>query len=169
MEAFKLITADKVDAKIAVPENEIGSVFLKQDAVIEVPALNGERFTGKVETKGVVAHPLTHTYEVKIRIENNVGARQVSPLLPGMVCKVYLEQPDTTAGIVIPNRAVQIAYDGKRYVWIADNGTAKRRFVTTGVLNNNGVTIDAGLSNGDRLIVEGYQKVSEGMKINILN
>ncbi|MDR1274654.1 MAG: efflux RND transporter periplasmic adaptor subunit [Odoribacteraceae bacterium] len=53
MVAFKLITVDEIDAKIAVPENEIGSIFLKQEALIEATALGGERFTGKIETKGV--------------------------------------------------------------------------------------------------------------------
>jgi hypothetical protein len=37
------------------------------------------------------------------------------------------------------------------------------------VLNDSGVTIAEGLSDGDRLIVEGYTKVSEGMKISITN
>ncbi|MDR1860830.1 MAG: efflux RND transporter periplasmic adaptor subunit [Bacteroidales bacterium] len=164
--AFTLITVDRVDAKIAVPENEIGDVSLHQEAIIEATALAGERFTGTVETKGVSAHPLTHTYKVKIRINNTADAKS---LLPGMVCKVWLQQPEKSAGTVIPARIVQIAPDGQRFVWLANGDTARRRFIKTGALNDDGVTVNDGLNDGDRLIIEGYQKVSEGMKINIIN
>jgi RND family efflux transporter MFP subunit len=164
MAAFKLIAIAQVDVKIAVPENEIGSVMPKQEAVVEASALNGERFAGKVETKGVSAHPLAHTYDVKIRIDN-----PKERLMPGMVCKVFLTQADKSENIAIPNRTVQISHDGKTFVWIAESGVAKRRFVTVGTLTNDGVTVTDGLSGGELLIVEGYQKVSEGMKINILN
>jgi RND family efflux transporter MFP subunit len=162
--ALKLITVDRMDVKIAVPENEISRIVPKQEAVVEVTALGGERFEGKIETTGISAHPLTHAYEVKIRIDNPQGR-----LMPGMVCKVRLKQPDREAGIVIPNRAVQIAPDGSRFVWLASDGVARRCSVTTGDLKGKGVSIENGLKDGDRLIIEGGSKVSDGMKINVLN
>jgi hypothetical protein len=51
-------------------------------------------------------------------------------------------------------------------VWLADNNNAKRRIVQTGTLSDYGITIIESLTIGEKLIVEGYQKVSEGMKIN---
>jgi RND family efflux transporter MFP subunit len=167
--AFKLVTVDKVTANFFVPENEINSTRVGQKAVIEVAALGNEKFEGKIETKGISANPVSHSYEVKIGIDNRVGAKNVSPLLPGMVCKVSILQDDATAAIVVPNRAIQIAPDGRTFVWIAGDGLAKRRFVTTGNLADNGITVREGLQAGDRLIVEGYRKVSEGMKISISN
>jgi RND family efflux transporter MFP subunit len=163
MTAFKVISIDNVDVKIAVSENEIGGVFLRQGAVVEVAALDGERFAGKVETKGVSAHPLTHTYDVKIRVGN-----PRERLMPGMVCKVFLEREGRTEEIVVPNRAVQISHDGRHFVWVVEGTVAMRRFVTVGALSGYGVTVNEGLSGGERLIVEGYQKVSEGMNVNVL-
>jgi multidrug efflux pump subunit AcrA (membrane-fusion protein) len=64
---------------------------------------------------------------------------------------------------------VQIATDGSKYVWLAESNVAKRRFVKTGNLTDNGIAITEGLSAGDRLITEGFQKVSEGIKISINN
>ena len=88
--------------------------------------------------------------------------------MPGMVCKAFL-QNENDKKIIIPNRAVQISHDNRQFVWLADGNTATRRFITVGSFSNSGVTVENGLSNGDKLIVEGYQKVSEGMKITILN
>jgi RND family efflux transporter MFP subunit len=163
--AFKLVAVDRVKVKIAVPENEIGKISEGQTANVVVPALDNASFSGKIEMKGVEANALSHTYEVKIGVDNNAGTKNVS-LLPGMVCRVMIAG-DARTGIVVPNRAVQISTDGRRFVWLADNGIAKRCFVTVGNLTDYGVTIEEGLSAGKQIIVEGYTKVGEGMKISI--
>ncbi|MDR1631520.1 MAG: efflux RND transporter periplasmic adaptor subunit [Dysgonamonadaceae bacterium] len=160
--AFKLVTVDRVNVKIPVPESEIGDIALGRDATIEVPALNNDTFTGKVELKGISANPISHTYEVKIGVDN-----PQSRLMPGMVCKVFLAGDAETAEIVVPNGTIQIAVDGRKYVWLADGNVARRQFVKTGGLNDNGIVVVEGLSAGDRLIVEGYRNVSEGMKIKM--
>lgn len=162
--AFKLVSVDKVNVKIPIPENEIGSVTEGQTANVIVAALDNAVFTGKIEMKGVVANPMTHTYEAKIGISN-----PQSKLMPGMVCKVSLASESGRPEIVVPNRTIQISADGKKYVWLADSGIAKRCFVETGSLTDNGITVTEGLSEGDKLIIEGFQKVSEGMKISIKN
>lgn len=162
--AFKLVIIDKVTANFSVPENEISSTHRGQKAVIEVAALNNETFEGEIETKGISANLLSHSYEVKIAV-NNPDAK----LLPGMVCKIRLAQDNATTEIVMPNGAIQIAPDGKRFVWLTEGGLAKRRFVKTGNLMDNGIAIREGLQTGDRLIVEGYRKISEGMSISIRN
>jgi RND family efflux transporter MFP subunit len=162
--AFKLVAIDRVRVKISVPENEIGSTTRGQEARVEVPALDNAVFTGKIELKGVSANPLSHTYDVKIEVDNT--ANNFSPLLPGMVCKVRLNRGERT-GIVLPNQTVQVSHDGKYFVWIAGGDKATRRFVTVGGLTDYGVMITDGLSDGEYIISEGYAKVSEGMAISI--
>ncbi|MDR1129687.1 MAG: efflux RND transporter periplasmic adaptor subunit [Prevotellaceae bacterium] len=73
--AFRLVSVDRVNVKISVPENEIGDIAVGIDATVEVPALNNDTFTGKVELKGVIANAISHTYEVKIGIDNRAGQR----------------------------------------------------------------------------------------------
>jgi RND family efflux transporter MFP subunit len=164
--AFKLVAVDRVNVKIAVPENEIGKISEGQEARIEVSALDNAVFAGKVDMKGVDANALSHTYKVKIGV-NNPNAR----LLPGMVCKVETAHTSSLqqSAVVVPSRTIQISADGRHFVWLADGNVAKRQFVKTGDLNDNGIVIVDGLSAGDNLIVEGFQKVSEGMKVSITN
>ena len=164
LSAFKLVSIDEVDIKVSIPENEISDIRIGQPAKLLVSALGNREYSGSVHKKGVEGNPVSRTYEVRIRLKNTH-----LELMPGMVCKVYIEQPDKTESIVIPNRTVQISHDNRQFVWIADGNTAKRQFITVGALNNVGVIVESGLSDGDKLIVEGYQKVSEGMKINIQN
>lgn len=161
--AFKLIKVDHVKVKVSIPEKEIGAIKEGQKAKIVVTALQDEAFEGAISEKGVVANPLSHTYDVKINLANP-GFK----LLPGMVCKVFLDRKDGMAEyIVLPNRAVQVNPDGSHFVWIEGDGVAHRRTVTIGDLSINGVNIESGLSVDEKVIIDGYQKISEGMKVKI--
>jgi len=164
--AFKLVSIDKVFVKIAVPENEIGTIKEGQPASVVIGALDNAVFTGKIEMKGVTANAMSHTYEAKIGINN-----PQSKIMPGMVCKVEtrnfasLQQPE----MIVPNHAIQISADNKPYIWLAEGGVAQRRFVKTGNLTDYGIVILEGVAEGNKLIVEGFQKISEGTKISIIN
>jgi len=165
LSAFKLVSIDEVNINVSVPENEIGSIKTGQPARIMVPALANSEFNGVTDKKGVEANPISHTYTLKIKTGN-----PKSELMPGMVCKVFLQNDKNNDNkqIIIPNRCVQISPDNKQFVWLADGNTAKRRFITVGSLSDYGIVVESGLNEGDSLIVEGYDKISEGMAISII-
>ena len=160
--AMTLLDVTRVQVVFTVPENEIASIALGDQGSIEVPALNNQTFTGKIGDRSLTANRMAHTYKVKIALDNN--RRQ---LLPGMVCKVHLVQPDTN-GFVIDGKAVQTRPDGLG-VWCVSQGRAVRRMVEAGQFVANGVLITDGLTQGDSLIVEGQQKLYEGAVVNIQN
>lgn len=158
---LRLVTLGEVEVRIAVPENEIALTRVGQPARIAVAALGGRAFEGRVSERGVTANPLSHTYDAKIRLANPDGV-----LLPGMVCDVRLSRADEPARVVIPHDAVRVDSRGDRFVWLAEGDKAARRAVRVGELTADGVVILEGLKAGDRLIVGGGQKVSEGMTIS---
>ena len=159
MSAFKLVSIDEVYINVSVSENEIGSIRIGQPATVTVPALGNREYRGVVDKKGVEANPVSRTYALKIKTGNpNLE------LMPGMVCKVFL-QNEADKQIIIPNKCVQIAPDNRHFVWLADGNTARRRFITVGSLADYGIVVENGLTEGDRLIVEGSAKISEGMQI----
>jgi RND family efflux transporter MFP subunit len=163
MQAFKLVAVETVFVKIPVPENEIGSIVEGQTATVTVSALDNALFTGKIAIKGVSANVMSHTYEAKIEIAN-----PQSTLMPGMVCRVEIPiTANKTAEIIVPNRVIQISADGKRYVWLADGGVAKRQFVEIGDLTNSGIVVASGLSSGNKIITEGFLKIGEGAKVEV--
>ena len=161
--AFTLIAIDKVEIKTPIPENEISGIRLGQTATVVIPALDNKEFHGKIGKKGISANPISHTYEIGITVDN-----PQSLLMPGMVGKVSVHSETGGEQIIVPNRVVQITHDGKHFVWMADGSTAKRRFVTIGSLADSGVVIAEGLRAGDRIIIDGYHKVSEGMQKSII-
>ena len=73
-------------------------------------------------------------------------------------------QSDVNKGIVVPANAILINNEDK-FVWVAENGRATRRSITISGYSGTGVVVNEGLQASDVVIVEGYQKVSEGMKV----
>ena len=106
----------------------------------------------------MTASLLTHSYPVKVLIDETDEA-----FTPGMIAKVVLSA-DVDNGIVVPANAVLINNDGK-FVWVAKDGRATRQSITISGYSGTGVVVSEGLHSGDIVIVEGYQKVSEGMKV----
>lgn len=158
----KIVDIDRVKVKVAVPEEEISSIIVGHKATITVAALSGRTFTGHVTEKGVEANPLSRTYDVKILVNNPQHA-----LLPGMVCEANFSSTSSEEhAILLAANLIQIDVDNRPFVWCAVEGKAKKTYVTVGASVGNQVVISTGLKAGDRVIVEGQQKVSEGTKIS---
>ena len=56
-----------------------------------------------------------------------------------------------------------------RYVWtVSDDHTVNKTYVVPGGFSGQGILITEGLSDGDRIITEGVQKVCTGLKVRIV-
>lgn len=155
-----LLDIDKVKVKVSVPETEVSGIQPSHSVQIKVPALGGEVFHGAGIEKGVEADPLAHTYDVYVTVDNRSHR-----LLSGMVCSVTLSPQGEESALLVPVTAVCSGSGGRRFVWVADGGAARRVYVQTGDAVGNRVEITSGLSGGELVITEGFQKVSEGSKI----
>ncbi len=155
----KIVDASSLEITFPVPEGEIGDVAVGTNAYITVPALGDETIECRISKKGVTASPLSHSYECTLKPTGSATG-----LMPGMVSKVYLASGGAEK-IVIPAGAVKTG-ENSRYVWVAEDGKAKRVDVTIGGFSGDGVIVSSGLKAGDRLIVKGGQKVSTGMAVN---
>lgn len=155
-----LVTINQVKVCVSVPENEISHINMGRSVNVSVSALNGKTFSGKIVEKGIVAHPLSRSYEVKALIDNRSGE-----LMPGMICTMGIENGETNSVIILPASVIQTDEQNRTFVWVNEGGKARKKRVQTGTLIRNGVVIQSGLSAGDEVIVEGQQKVSEGMDV----
>lgn len=159
-----MMNISQVKVKVAIPESEISSVRLGEICNVKISALNNETFKGQIVEKGISANPVSHTYNIKVKVNNSD-----SQIMPGMVCKVYMNNAGSSTGsIIVPIKSVQVDYSGKRFVWLKDKqNKAVYKAVTLGKLSENGVHITDGLQEGDELIIAGYQNLSEGTAVSV--
>ncbi len=158
-----VLQIDKVNIKIAVPERDINTINIGQQATVRVSAAGDDYFEGTVSRKGVSANSVSHTYNTWVLVNN-----QDNKLLPGMVCNVSINNNTSEDTIVVPNHCILQDGNGNTFVWKVVNGQAKKQIIETGNQKSEGVGIIHGLSIGDEIISKGYQKVSDGQKLRTL-
>lgn len=163
----RIYDISSMEIRFPVPENEIGSVRAGDTAYVEVPALASSscaqgKMTARVKDKGIAGSALSHSYECTL-----VPLAECRELMPGMVCRISLDK-DSMEGFVVPAALVRTDASGK-YVWgLTEGMTVRKIYVTTGGFVSRGVVVTSGLEDGDLIITEGVQKVSTGMKVNVL-
>ncbi|WP_236638209.1 efflux RND transporter periplasmic adaptor subunit [Mangrovicoccus ximenensis] len=84
-------------------------------------------------------------------------------LLPGLYVRVQIEQATRQDALTIPQMAVQRDGEGAPFVYVlSQDDTAEARPVTLGATMGTRWLVDEGLAAGDRVVVEGAQKLSPG-------
>ena len=158
-----ILNIGTVKVKVAIPESEVSAIGTNTPSIIHVEATGGSYEGGRIE-KGVQADPMTHTYDIRIHVANGRHS-----LLPGMVASVSFGGKLPQSGsnqLTAPVTAVQRRADGSLFVWTIDKDSlAHRTPVGIGETTGNRVAIKSGVVGGQRIVTEGYQKLSEGTKV----
>lgn len=164
-----LVRIDNVKVKISVPESEISTIPIGSTVRVRVDALDNRVFSGRITEKNVSGNALSHTYDVKAVIAN--GDHK---LLPGMIAEVTapIKAPSTPNSslttpnpITLPAGIIQLDADNRTFVWTVVNGKAQKTYVATGENIGDKVAVISGLQPGAKVIIDGQQKVSTGMKV----
>ncbi|TFV90273.1 efflux RND transporter periplasmic adaptor subunit [Oxalobacteraceae bacterium OM1] len=83
-------------------------------------------------------------------------------LLPGMYVRARVEQAVNNDAIMVPQQAVQRGIEGAYVMVVGDDGKVAARPVKTGATQGDKWIISDGLKTGDKVVVEGLQKVKPG-------
>ena len=87
-------------------------------------------------------------------------------LLPGMYVRVRIEQAVRENAITVPQRSIVRAADGKPSVFVAKaDNTAEARPIELGQTIGADWVVEKGLTAGEKVVVDGAQKVQPGGKI----
>lgn len=86
-------------------------------------------------------------------------------LLPGVFVRAKLEQAVQDNAITVPQQAVQHSNDGTSVMILDSEDKVEVRKITTGNAIGPRFIVTEGLQNGDRVIVEGIQKIKPGIQV----
>jgi membrane fusion protein (multidrug efflux system) len=87
-------------------------------------------------------------------------------LLPGQFVRVRVQTGSNPNGIAVPQRAVQITQQGGSVMILGPGNVAQPRPVKLGPAEGDRWIILEGLKPGDKVIVDGLQKVMPGAKVD---
>jgi len=143
----------KVD--FTVPETFISGLREGQQLSATTSVWPGKVFRGKVSSVDSRVDATTRAIVVRAKVPNDDGL-----LRPGMFLNVTLTNEARDA-LVIPEEAL-VPEQSRQFVYVVEDGRAARREVQIGRREPGKVEIIAGLKDGDRVVIEGTQKVREG-------
>ena len=166
MPAMNIVNLSSLYVRMNIPEVDVNNVQINSRVLVDIGALGdsaGMNVAGVVTEREVTADRVSHSYNFRVRL-----LKTPKGLLPGMVCSCRFAADDAVEGYELPNRAVQLANDGSRYVWTVKNGQTYRQPVAIGDLTRSGVLVTGGLQEGDSVVVDGFLKVSEGTEVKAI-
>lgn len=142
----------------SVPENFLASLREGLSIRATAPAFPGRTFAGSVSSIDSRVDIATRSVTVRALLANEDGA-----LKPGMFLNVALANDEREA-LVIPEEALSPEAE-RQYVYVVADGKVSRREVRIGARRPGSVEVLAGLTAGERVIVEGTQKVRDGAMV----
>lgn len=156
---IRVINADILKVKADVPESYSSSINQGDNVKILFPDVN-DSLVAKVTFAAKVIDPGSRSFGIEILLPHNKEYR------PNMTAVLKIADYSRKNVIAIPINAIQKSDEGD-YVFVNENGTAKRKNVGEGKTSGGLTEITSGLKDGDELITEGASEIGDGDKVKI--
>jgi HlyD family secretion protein len=157
-----VVDMKSLEIDIDVNENYINRVIAGQAVVATLDAYPDWKIPCKVIAIVPTADRDKSTVKVRVSFD------QLDPrILPDMSAKVAFQEASNTPAsrmVLVPKTAVQ-EQDGHDIVFVVNNGHAERRAVTITDTQNDDSIINAGVSGGERVIVNAPADLKDGMAV----
>ena len=160
-----LTQIDKLKALVAIPENYFPKFKAGMKLTLTSEIYPDQVFPATVEVVYPTIDATSHTFQVKIVIPNGKNL-----LRPGMYVTTSLGLGKANT-IVAPYQAVEkLVGANDRYVFINDNGRAKRVSVELGQRFDQEIEIiSPEIVPGVEMVTTGQHKLVDGVKLNVVS
>jgi RND family efflux transporter MFP subunit len=148
--------------RVHLADKDVIHLQLGNAATLRFDAHPGETFAGTLSQIASMADPYTSTYEVEITV-----APTSKTLLSGFICTAEITADLTARLLEIPLNALIGAQGMDGQVFVAKDGKASKRPVRIFKIQGDRLLIEAGLEEGDQVIVSGVGYLEEGEIIAI--
>jgi membrane fusion protein (multidrug efflux system) len=116
---------------------------------------------GKVDFLDVQVDPRTDGQIVRA-----VFANDGNVLTDGQTVRVLIEQEETKKSVLIPQAAVATDQAGQYVFVVTTDNVVEQRRVRLGDARDGRVSVESGVAAGERVIVQGQQRVRPGIKVD---
>jgi membrane fusion protein (multidrug efflux system) len=150
---------DLASGELARLEDNTANVHLIMDDNSLYP------LAGRLLFSDVTADPSTGQVTLRVQFPN-----PHDELFPGMYVRARIKQGIDSDAIAVPQQAIQRTDDGRAEVWVvrADE-TVMRQPVEVGPVVGQNWLIRSGLKAGERVVIDGFQKITVGAKVKPLD
>ena len=156
--AFVISNKNTMTVTFGVSEGIRGTLRIGQKIQVD---RNGKLYDAVITEIGSMVDQTTGLFVIKSCVNTPDAS-----LLTGSSVKVTAETYSQADALLIPYDAVYYD-DSQPYVYVAENGTAKRKDVETGIFDMDTITVLSGLSTEDTLITSWSANLREGAEVSV--
>ncbi len=170
----RIVQLDPVRVVYSISENDIAAVkseLADSEHREDSPALkvrlklaDGDIFgtTGRIDFLDNTVDADTGTITARAVFDNPGGK-----LIPGQYVTVLVSRSKPRLMPVVPQASVVEDREGKYVLLVTDKNEVAQRRITSDVMTGGYWSVSSGLSGGEKVIVEGIQKVKPGQTVTI--
>ncbi|MDR1215764.1 MAG: efflux RND transporter periplasmic adaptor subunit [Treponema sp.] len=147
-----------------VPERFSASIHERLAADVSFEALRGESFTATVSEVSPVLDPSSRTMRIRLNF-----AQKDARIKPGMFAQASLVTETRSGVLTIPRDSVINTY-GSFIVFIVDEDSVAHQVeISIGLENEEKIEVISGLEEGDRVVFEGQNFLTDGDIVRIVD
>jgi membrane fusion protein (multidrug efflux system) len=166
-------TVDPIKLVFSVSEKDYLEFANRLTAMMAKP-LDQRPATGDLIRADGKVHPYKGRFLAADRaVDASTGTIRISAIFPnpgnilrpGQYARLRLQTDKRAGALLVPQRAV-LELQGRNFVWVVDDANkVSQRQVTVGSRFGSDWIIEEGLKPGERIVVEGLQKVRDGATV----
>lgn len=168
-ELFTLVNIDRIQVRATVLESEIGKIKLGREVELKFSSYPDRIFKGIVKAISPIVNPEDKTCKVLINASN-----PGQDIKPGMHAEVEIVSDVYEDRLLVPQEAFLIR-EGRKMVFVYEDGLAKWRYVETGLENEifaeilPSVRQGEGVKEGESVLVKGHFTLAHDARVKIIN
>ncbi len=161
---LSLVQIDRLKSLVSISEKYFPLIKNGMEAKITCDVYPDKTFTGKIFRLHPTIDPANRTFKVEIVIANAAGI-----LRPGMFSRVSLDLDKIDAILVPAISVLKMQGSNERYVFLEDNGKARRVSVQIGKRYNDKIEILSDeIKKGDKIIYTGQARLVDGVAVDVI-
>jgi HlyD family secretion protein len=151
-----------------VDEQDIINVRLGMPALVTGQDFPGKTIHGHISTIAPIATKSTDASSTAKQVLTTVQLDENPPFLrDGMSADVDILTTNIPRSIVIPNDSIT-KENGKSYVYVVQDGTARKRAIVTGKAGDTQTLVTSGLAAGDTIVAQKPVGITDGAKVKAM-
>lgn len=161
MPIFVVQKINPVKIFINVSESLYSYIKKGMSVDVELDALPGQKFEGKISRITPTIDPQTRTFEVELTVAN--GKEEIKP---GMYARATLNY-GSRKNVVVPDRSiVKMMGSGDRFIYVLKaDGTVSYQKVELGRRMNDKYEVLSGIADGDEVVITGQSALKDGIAV----
>jgi membrane fusion protein (multidrug efflux system) len=160
-DVVNLESIDPLKVDFRVPEIYLKQVQVGQTLQVQLDAMPGKSFEGKVLALNPLVDAAGRSIVIRALVRN-----QDTSLRPGMFARVRLITKDDQIALVVPEQAI-VPQGDEQYVFRVADGRANRVKIEVGQRRDGMVQVVNGLDQSDVVVTAGQLKLRDGAPVTV--